>query len=151
MGNDGLKVRIAPRSGGGDTHRFFHASRRACPFKGGLSAAVLPPPQLRTPMFARQSRRFTTQNRASGRFEGPKFWRFAREGRFDNTPTGLCNFLADPASSSRPRVRIDDISGKCPPMLTNSCDFFCDYKVELYGKTTGGSIRNRPTFVLVRK
>jgi len=27
--------------------------RRVCPFKGGLPAAVLPPPQLRTPMFAR--------------------------------------------------------------------------------------------------
>ena len=33
------------------------------------------------------------------------------------------------SNSSRPRVRIDDISRKCPPMLTNSSDFFCDYKV----------------------
>jgi len=29
------------------------------------------------------------QNRAFGRFEGPKFWRFAREGLFRYTPTGL--------------------------------------------------------------
>ena len=49
----------------------------------GLSAAVLPPPQFRTPMFVRHSCRFATQNRAPGRFEGQRFWRFAREGRFD--------------------------------------------------------------------
>jgi len=78
---DGLNVRIARRRAGGDTRRSPPAHRRACLFKGGLSVAVLPPPQLRTPMFARQSRRFTTQNR--GLFERRKSWRFAREGRFD--------------------------------------------------------------------
>jgi hypothetical protein len=83
VGNDGLNVRIAPRRAGGDTRRSPLAHRRACQFKGGLSAAVLPPPQLCTPLFARHCRRFPTQNRASGRFEGPEFWRFAREGRFD--------------------------------------------------------------------
>ena len=40
------------------------------PMRGGE-----PPQQLRTPMFARHSRRFATQNRAPGRFQGPKFWR----------------------------------------------------------------------------
>ena len=82
MGNDGLNVRIAPRRAGGDTRRFFPAHRCACRFKGGLSAAVLPPPQLCTPPFARHCLRFPTQNRASGRFEGRNFWRFARESRF---------------------------------------------------------------------
>ena len=70
------------------------AHRRACQVKGGLPAMVLPPPQLCTPMFARLARsspRSATQNRASGRFEGPKVWRFAREACLDNryTPTGL--------------------------------------------------------------
>ena len=69
---------------------FRPAHRRACLLKGGLSTAILPPPQLCTPMFARHSRRFAAQNRAPGRFEGPKSWRFAREGLFRNryTPTG---------------------------------------------------------------
>jgi hypothetical protein len=80
--NDDLNVRIAPRRAGGDTRRFPPAHRRAYYFKGGLSAAVLPLPQLCTPMFARHSRRFTTQNTGSGRFEGPKLWRFMREGLF---------------------------------------------------------------------
>jgi len=84
VGNDGLNVRIAPRRAGGDTRRFPQAHQRACQFKGGLSAAVLPPPQLCTPLFARHlHRRFPTQNRAPGLFEGRKFWHFAREGRFD--------------------------------------------------------------------
>ena len=89
MGSDGLNVRIAPRRGGGDTRRFTPAYRRACPFKGGLPATVLPPPQFRTPLFARHSRRFITQNKAFGRFEGRKFWRIAREGLIRYTPTGL--------------------------------------------------------------
>jgi len=42
----GLFVRIAPRRAGGDTRRVHPAHRRACQFKGGLSATVLPPPQL---------------------------------------------------------------------------------------------------------
>jgi len=43
----------------------------------------LPPPQLCTPMFARHSRRLTTQNTGcSGRFGGSESWRFAREGLF---------------------------------------------------------------------
>jgi len=37
--------------------------------------ALLPPPQLRTLMFARHSLRIATQNRASERFEGREFWR----------------------------------------------------------------------------
>jgi hypothetical protein len=40
-------------------------------------------------MFARHARRFATQNRVSGRFEGPEFWRFTREGLIRYTPTGL--------------------------------------------------------------
>jgi len=41
----------------------------------GFRASTRPSPKLRTPMFARHSRRFTTQNRASGSFEGRNFWR----------------------------------------------------------------------------
>jgi len=52
-------------------------------FNGGLPAAVLPPAQLRTPMFARQSRRFPTLNRAPGRFEGRKSWRPSGKACFD--------------------------------------------------------------------
>ena len=59
---DGLNVRIAPRRAGGDPRRSLPAGRHECPYKGELSAAVLPPPILRTPLFARHSRRFATQN-----------------------------------------------------------------------------------------
>jgi len=59
---DGLNVRIAPRRAGGDTRRFVPACRHECRYKGGLYVAVLPPPTLRTSLFARHSRRFTTQN-----------------------------------------------------------------------------------------
>jgi hypothetical protein len=52
----------AQRRGGGDTRRFPPAYRRECLNKGGLSAAVLPPPILRTSLVATHSRRFTTQN-----------------------------------------------------------------------------------------
>jgi len=45
----------------------------------GFCASARPPPQIRTPMFARHSRRFATQTELhsirAGRFEGPKFWR----------------------------------------------------------------------------
>jgi len=41
----------------------------------GIRASARPPPQLRTPMFARHSRQIATQNRAPGRFEGPESWR----------------------------------------------------------------------------
>jgi hypothetical protein len=44
-------------------------------------ASARPPPQLRTPSFARHSRRFATQNRALGRFEGRKFGSHARRDR----------------------------------------------------------------------
>jgi len=86
---DGLNVRIAPRRAGGDAGRFTPAHRRACPCKGGSSAAVLPPPKRRTPLFARHSCRFATQNTAPGRFEGPHFWRFAWKGLLRYTPTDL--------------------------------------------------------------
>jgi len=59
---DGLDVRIAPRRAGGDTRRFVPVCRHECRHKGGLSVAVSPPPTLRTSLFARHSRRFTTQN-----------------------------------------------------------------------------------------
>jgi len=83
VGNDGLNVRIAPRRGDGDTRRSPPADRRACPFIGWLPAAVLPPAQLRTPILARHSRRFLTQNRAFGRFEGRRFWRSRGKAFFD--------------------------------------------------------------------
>jgi len=54
----------------------------------GFRASARPPPQPRTPMFARHCRRFTIQNRVPGRFEGQRFWRFARKGLFRYTPTG---------------------------------------------------------------
>jgi len=73
--NDLRNMPAPQRRGGGDTRRFPTVHRRACPFNGGLPAAVLPPAQLRKPMFARHSRRFPTQDRAPGRLEGPIFWR----------------------------------------------------------------------------
>jgi len=72
-----------PEGGDGDTRRFLPADRSACPFNGGLPAAVLPLAQLRTPMLARHSRRFPTQNRASVRFEGRRFWRLRGKACFD--------------------------------------------------------------------
>jgi hypothetical protein len=83
LGNDGINVRIAPSRGDGDTRHFPPAYRRACRFNGGLPAAVLPLAQLRTPMFARHSRRVLTQNRAFGRFEGRRFWRPRGKACFD--------------------------------------------------------------------
>ena len=44
---DGLNVRIAPRRAGGDTRRSLSAGRHECPYEGGLSAAVWPPPFVR--------------------------------------------------------------------------------------------------------
>ena len=76
-------MRIAPRRGDGDTRRFLPADRSACPFNGGLPAAVLPPAQLRTSMLARHSRRILTQNRAFVRFEGRRFWRPRGNACFD--------------------------------------------------------------------
>jgi len=81
--NDSRNRPARQRRGDGDTRRFRTAYRRACPFNGGLPAAVLPPAQLRTPMIARHSRRFLTQNRAPGRFEGRKFWRPRGKACFD--------------------------------------------------------------------
>ena len=83
MGNDGLNVRIAPRRGGGDTRRFNPAYRRACPFKGGLPAAVLPPPQLRTPLFARHSRDSSLKTELSGVLKGVNFGASRGKARFD--------------------------------------------------------------------
>jgi len=60
--NDSRDGEAAQRRGGGDTRRSLTAYRHECKYKGGLSAAVLPPPTLRTSLFARHSRRFTTQN-----------------------------------------------------------------------------------------
>jgi hypothetical protein len=58
-----------------NTRRFLTACLHEGLYKGGLSAAVLPPPTLRTSMFARHSRRFTTQN-SLFRFTGdPSHWR----------------------------------------------------------------------------
>jgi len=62
--NDSRNWQAPQRRGGGDTRHFFPAHRRACLFKGGSSVAVLPRPQLRTPLCARHCRRFPTQNRA---------------------------------------------------------------------------------------
>ena len=46
----------------------------------GVRASARPPPQLRTPTFARHSRRIVNRNRASGRFEGRKFRRARLSG-----------------------------------------------------------------------
>ena len=56
-------------------------------------ASARPPPQFRTSLLERHSRRITTQNRAPGRFNGPKFWRLPLEFLFRYTPTGLLPFL----------------------------------------------------------
>jgi len=75
---DGPNVRIAPRRAGGDTRRSLPACRHECPYEGGLSAAVLPPPKLRTSWFARHSPRFTTQNSLFHSIGDPSHWRKAR-------------------------------------------------------------------------
>jgi len=81
--NDSRNRPVPQRRGGGDTRRFRTAYRRACPFNGRLPAAVLPLAQARAPIVARHSRRFLTQNRAPGRFEGRKFWRPRGKHCFD--------------------------------------------------------------------
>jgi len=75
---DVINVRITPRRAGGDTRRSLPACRHECPCKGGLSAAVLPPPTLRTSLFARHSHRFTTQNGLFHSTRDPSHWRKAR-------------------------------------------------------------------------
>jgi len=75
---NGLHVRIAPRRAGGDTRRSLTACPNECVYKGGLSAAVLPPPTLRMSLFARYSRRFTTQNSRPHSTGDPSHWRKAR-------------------------------------------------------------------------
>ena len=68
---DGLNVRISPRRAGGDTRRSPRVLTRMS-VKGGLSAAVLPPPTRRTSLFARHSRRFTTQSKSFSLYWRPK-------------------------------------------------------------------------------
>jgi len=75
---DGLYVRIAPSRAGGDTRRSLPTCRHECLYKGGLSVAVLPPPTLRTSLFARHSRRFTTENSCFHSTGDPSHWRKAR-------------------------------------------------------------------------
>ena len=93
-----------------------------------------------------------TRGCEAGRLIGTRLWRLGSRGTIALTHTAVGavrvaartvnNLIAvglhltAHANYSRTRVRIDDISRKCPPMLTNSCDFLCDYKS---GKTTGGS------------
>jgi len=60
-----VNVSIAPRRGGGANRRLSPTYYRACLNDGGLSAAILPPPQLRSLMFARHSCRLTTQTQSS--------------------------------------------------------------------------------------
>jgi len=75
---DGLNVRIAPRRAGGDTRRSLPAGRHECPHEGGWSAAVWPPPILRTSLFARHSCRFATQNSLFHSTGDRSHWRKAR-------------------------------------------------------------------------
>ncbi len=75
---DGLNVRIAPSRASGDTRRSPPACRHECLYKEGLSVAVLPPPTLRTSLFARHSRRFTTHNSLFHSTGDPSHWRKAR-------------------------------------------------------------------------
>ena len=75
---DGLNVRYSPRRAGGDTRRSLDACRHECLYTGGVSAAVLPPPKLRTSLFARHSRRFTTQNSHFHSTGDPSHWRSRR-------------------------------------------------------------------------
>ena len=74
---DGLIVRIAPRRAGSDTRRFVPACRHECRYKGGFSVAFLPPPTVRTSLFARHSHRFTTQNSLFHSPGDPNHWRKA--------------------------------------------------------------------------
>jgi len=83
----------APWGSKGEYRRLTPAYYRACLNNGGLSAAVL-----RCRNFVRQCSRVNPadsplktelHDRAPRRFKGPKFWRFAREGLFRYTPTGL--------------------------------------------------------------
>jgi hypothetical protein len=78
---DGLNVRIAPSRAGGDTRRSLPACRHECLYNGGLSVAVWPPPTLRTSLFARHSRRFTTQNSRFHSTGDPSHRRKARRVR----------------------------------------------------------------------
>jgi hypothetical protein len=68
----------AQQRGSGDTRRSLPARRHECLYKGGLSAAVLPPPTLRTSLLARHSRRFTTETSLSFYWR-PKSSALARE------------------------------------------------------------------------
>jgi len=70
----------APRRGGGDTRRSLPVCRHECLYTVGLSAAVLPPPTLRTSLFVRHSRRFTTQNSLFHSSGDPTRWIFRGTG-----------------------------------------------------------------------
>jgi len=88
---------------------FPPAYRRACPFKGGLPAAVLPPAQLRTPMFAQHSRRSSLKTELRGVLKGVNFGAHARQDRLEilshrrsNLPSPYANWsIADPAGGVR--------------------------------------------------
>jgi len=73
--NDSRNGEAAQQRGGGDTRRSLPAGRHESLYKGGLSAAVLPPPTLRTSLFERHSRRFTTQNSLFHSAGDPSHWR----------------------------------------------------------------------------
>jgi hypothetical protein len=73
--NDSRNGEAAQQRGGGDTGCSLPSCRQECPYKGGLYAAVLPPPTLRTSLFARHSRRFTTQNSVFHSTGDPSHWR----------------------------------------------------------------------------
>jgi hypothetical protein len=76
---DGLNVRIALSRAGGDTRRSLPACRHECLYnRWGLSVAVLPPPTLRTALFVRHSRGFTTENSLSHSAGDPSHWRNAQ-------------------------------------------------------------------------
>ena len=49
----------------------------------GFRALARPPPQLRTPIFARHSRRFATQTELPGGLMGLNFGAHARQGRVE--------------------------------------------------------------------